>query len=89
MKEIGRWNFPETPEEAKTWKPVETHHALAMRVLAVAHTRVEGTWCAYIDAVDGHNHDFETEDVFHNGEKLTEKVALALFPMFENVPYAY
>jgi hypothetical protein len=61
---------------------------LSARVLAVARTRVEGTWAAYIDAVAGVNHDYEKDVVLRNGDKLTEELAIAIFPEFKDVPYA-
>lgn len=67
----------------------QTYRALAMRVLAVAHTRVEGTWAAYCDAVPGMNHDREQDAVLKTGDKLSETVARALFPRFEKLPYAH
>ena len=92
-KALGKYEFvfPETPEEAKTWKEdgyVKVHRVPARRVMAVAHTRIEGAWCAYIDAVPGMNHDNEWQEVLKTGDKLSEKVALAMFPMFEGIPYA-
>ena len=90
MKTIGKLvdHFPETPDECQTWKPITVRSALAMEVLAVAHTRIEGAWCAYIDAVPGQDHAIETKPVLSHGNKLGETVALVLFPMFDGVPYA-
>lgn len=68
--------------------PYQRHYALAMRVLAVATTRVEGTWCAYCDAVPGNHHDYEMSEVLDHGDKLGEEVARVLFPEMEGVPYA-
>ena len=81
-------HFPETHEECKEWNSVQYSRALAMRVLAVAHTRIEGAWSAYCDAVPGKNHRDEEEAVLQRGDKLCEKVALALFPIFKGIPYA-
>jgi len=72
----------------QTWKPFTIRHALAMQVLCVAHTRVEGCWSAYCDAVPGWDHALEQEAVLQRGEKLEEKVALAIFPQFTGIPYA-
>jgi hypothetical protein len=63
------------------------YRALAQHVLAVATTRVDG-WCAYIDAVPGHRHSEEYGEVLKHGDKLPEKVARALFPAYEEIPYA-
>lgn len=88
MKTAGKFVFPENCDEARDWEPVERYCALARRVLCVAHTRVEGTWSAYCDAVPGQRHELETEPVLAHGCKLDESVARALFPQFEGVPYA-
>ena len=90
MLSIGKydWKFPETPEEADVWKPEVRVIALGRRVLVVANTRQEGMWCAYCAAVTGMNHEHEFEEVRRHGDKLEEKLALAIFPSFEGVPYA-
>jgi len=62
--------------------------AFAMRVLAVATTRIEGKWSAYIDAVPGYNHDAEFLPVLQEGEKLSEPIARIMFPEFNPIPYA-
>ena len=72
----------------ETWTPVVTRRALARRVLAIARTRIEGSWAAYIDAVPGINHELEQDEVLHNGEKLMEETARSLFPSFNEIPYA-
>lgn len=61
--------------------------ALDIRVLVVAHRRVEGSWCAYIKNVPGDNHMDELEEVSAHGSKLPEAVARAIFPHIEG-PYA-
>lgn len=81
-------HFPETPEECREWRSLTLRRAMAMRVLAVAHTRIEGTWSAYCDAVPGEDHSLEEEGVLRRGDKLDESVALALFPQFKGIPYA-
>lgn len=85
-----RWkeHFPENPEQAKNWVPIVHRHELSMVVVAVARTRIEGAWGAYIDAVPGYDHDAEQDKVLSNGTKLREDVARVLFPEFEGVPYA-
>lgn len=88
MKTIGHYNFPTTAEEAGVWKPVLAARALAPQVVAVAKTRVEGAWTAYIDAVPGKCHVGEREEVLRTGTKLPENVARALFPLFDKLPYA-
>lgn len=61
---------------------------LSKRVLAVARTRIEGKWAAYIDSVPGHSHEEEMDEVLRSGVKLPIEVAKSLFPEFENIPYA-
>lgn len=61
---------------------------LARRVLVVAAPRVEGAWKAYIDAVPGMNHPEEVDEVLRVGATVPEAVARAMFPSFEDVPYA-
>lgn len=73
---------------ASEFTPVIRRRALASRVLVVARTRIEGTWAAYCDAVPGYDHDNEERAVLLRGDKLPERVAAALFPEFDGVPYA-
>ena len=63
--------------------------ALDSTVLVVAVKRIPGEWCAYIKGVPGENHERELKDVRSFGAKLPERLALAMFPQFEGVPYAY
>lgn len=82
-------HFP-TPgdvEACKAWRPYRTWSALATTVLCAATTRIEGTWTAYCRDVPGIRHDAEVEDVFEWGDKLPERIARAIFPVFEGVPY--
>lgn len=72
----------------ETWRPRIVIHALASRVLAVARTRIEGTWCAYIDAVPGEDHNAEYREVLYGGAKLPPEIARILFPQFADIPYA-
>ncbi len=85
-----RWreHFPTTLEEAKKWQRYTARYALASKVLTVATTRIDGTWKAYCDAVPGEDHHAEKGEVLRHGDPLREKVARALFPEFEEVPYA-
>jgi hypothetical protein len=84
-------HFPPPIGEAapSSWSPIIRKRALAVRVLAVANTRIEGAWCAYVDAVPGINHDHEIEDVRRRGAKLSEDLARVLFSEFQDIPYAY
>ena len=70
------------------WKPDVQYRALSPTVLAVSRTRIEGTWAAYVDSVPGVNHDLETQPVLNQGAKLPEPVARALWPEYQDLPYA-
>ena len=74
--------------KATEFKPEIRRRALAMRVLAVAQTRIEGAWKAYVDAVPGIRHVDEISGVLQNGTELREEMARLLFPEFDDVPYA-
>ena len=63
--------------------------ALHNDVLVVAVKRVEGTWCAYIKAVPGDNHEREKHEVSRRGGKLPEHLALVVFPRFKGTSYAW
>lgn len=88
MKTIGGMNFPETMVESQNFKRETRVIALAYNVLAVATTRREGKWSAYIASVPGQNHDDEWEEVVRQGVKLPKGIAEAIFPTFKDVPYA-
>lgn len=88
LPEPWRSHFPKSREEAAAWRPMQKRLALAGRVLVVAHTRIECAWCAYVDAVQGYNHDYEEQGVLDNGDKLSESLARAMFSMFDGVEYA-
>ncbi len=88
MNDIAGYSFPETQEECNGWKPYVLRVALNRDVLAVAKTRIEGQWGAYIGAVSGANHDDEQEQVLREGGKLSPEVARVLFPQFACIPYA-
>lgn len=88
MKTIGNFAFPETMDEGAAWHPCVCSVPLASRVMAVMRTRIEGAWAAYIDAVPGHNHEFERDDVLADGDKLPEDIARAIFPIAKGLDYA-
>jgi hypothetical protein len=81
-------HFPTTPDEARAFQPLIQRRALHRCVLAVARSRIECAWAAYIANVPGYDHAAETEPVLDTGDKIPEAVARALFPIFEGVPYA-
>lgn len=60
------------------------YFALASRVLAVAKQGGRGDdWSAYIDAVDGKDHDQEWQKVVTHGTKLFYAYAKVMFPDFD------
>lgn len=77
----------EADQSLEKWTPVVRKVALASRVLAVAQTRIEGAWSAYIDAVPGMDHEQECQYVLDYGTKLDERIARAIFPQFNEIPY--
>lgn len=89
LPEPYRSHFPTDVESAREFQPHVTSRALASRVLVVAKTRIECAWCAYCDAVPGEDHSRELDAVLRHGSKLDERIARALFPQFEGIPYAY
>lgn len=76
--------------ERVPWQRSIKYVALDTRVLAVAATRVEGAWAAYIGPVAGNSHDNEKYEVLQSGTKLPEKIARAIFSSFNvlDLPYA-
>ncbi len=88
MHEIAGYEFPDNPIDRDAWKPIVHRRALHHDVIAVACTRAEGAWAAYIGAVPGQNHDDEQDAVLREGGKLPADVAKVLFPRFALIPYA-
>lgn len=80
-------HFPTGPEEARGWKPIVSYKAMHQKVIVAAQTRIEGAWSAYCGPVPGMCHDDEYQLVLDTGDKMSKKVAEALFPEFEGVPY--
>lgn len=81
-------HFPKTTEEVKLWKPTVKYRSLDRRIIVVATTRIEGSWSAYIGAVDGLCHDKEYFEVLKNGAKLDENIARSIFFEFTDIPYS-
>ena len=79
---------PENQSECRGWEPQVAVFALSSKVLAVANTRVEGCWKAYIDAVPGKNHDEEWKDVRGRGVALPHEIAKVIFPGFAAIRYS-
>jgi hypothetical protein len=88
MNKIGIFNFPTTSEEADTWQPYFTYTALHRNVLLVAKTRIEAQWACYCTPVPGINHSKEYHNWDFDGTKVSEAIALAAFPQFNDLPYA-
>ena len=90
MRRLGQLDFPDKDDQAETvaWTASIIVRALNRDVLAVAVSRIEGAWKAYIGAVAGRNHDEEWLEIRRSGATLPETVALAIFPEFAGVPYA-
>lgn len=88
MKTIGYLKFPETPDEAATWKPHITYLPLHSRVLFVAKTRIEGEWACYCTPVPGMSHEEEKHLWQFDGVKVQESIARATFPQFVEIPYS-
>lgn len=94
MRQIGNFEFPDLPTDGTTriecdkWKHSVRLYPLHQYVLVVAHTRIEGKWCAYCKNVPGINHRDEFEWVLLHGDKLGKELAEFMFPIFEGIPYA-
>ncbi len=88
LEEPWRSHFPKSPKEAQEFAPWIDRVALSCNVLVVANTRVECAWCAYCSAVRGYDHGLEQQAVLDHGDKLPERIARAIFPRFESIPYA-
>ena len=57
------------------------YRALSSRVLVVAVCNPDiMDWAAYCDAVPGHNHDDEVDEVARVGNKIRQDIATLLFP---------
>jgi len=81
-------HFKDSTVRSGYWEKMTQHRGMSMKVLAVANTRIEGAWCAYVDAVPGMSHEDEAAEVLAHGSKLDEDVARALFPGFRDLYYA-
>ena len=88
LPEPYRSHFPKNYFEAAHFEPMIRTMALDRCVLAVAITRVEGSWCAYISDVPGESHEREKAIVLERGAKIPPRIARAMFPFFDDIPYA-
>lgn len=86
--ERGLEPWPEGCTEHLFLSVVDFHY-LAPQVVAVAQTRIEGTWKAYIDAVGPYTeHEMSVKQVLERGTALPERVARVLFQRFVGLKYA-
>lgn len=61
------------------------YKALSQHVIAVAVINTDvRDWAAYIDAVPGYNHEEEYMLIVSYGNKLSRKIAEAIFPEISN-----
>ena len=88
LPEPMRSHFPKNAEEAQGFVPRQSRLSLGGNVLAVARTRINCAWAAYIDSVPGNDHCVEAPRVLKWGVKLPEEIARSMFPEFEGVRYA-
>lgn len=89
MTTIAGFTFPSTPEEAGDWQPYMDYRSLAQGVLLVAKTRIEGSWSCYCVKSPGQNHDREMHMWQDHGTKVSEHIARAAHPQFDELPYDY
>lgn len=61
--------------------------ALSPTVLAVATIGEVNDWSAYIDSVEGQNHEKEYTKVAKEGSKLTREIAEVIFPEIKDMNY--
>jgi len=74
-----------------SFMPVVKIVALSPTVLCAATTRVDGTWIAYVNSVQGLDYNTEHQGVLNVGAKLTESVAREIFSGYgslRNMKYA-
>ena len=82
------FEWPIGPAYTSVWAKQYAVVALHHQILAVAVTRIEEKWKAYVAPVAGINHDDEWKEVWQHGAQLPEDVAAALFPGFATLTYA-
>lgn len=80
LEEKKEEGMPKGVFELKQGKKYQ-RYILARRVMAVAvYDEKVGDWAAYVDAVPGHRHEEEWQEVVDHGLKLPKRVAEVLFP---------
>ena len=66
---------------------VVDYQTLSPNVLAVARVRADKTWTAYIGATSEPDHRTAIWYVLSHGSPLPEGIALAIFPLGQNLTY--
>ena len=91
MRRLGQLDFPdqESREESQAWRPIIRVVELSPSVIAVARTRIEGAWKAYCDTIKGVDRLANYNAVLDYGCAVSEPIARAMFPEFDDVPYAH
>ena len=88
-KTIGGHLFPANRVAGCIWEPAIFHRSVGPEIVAVAKSRIEGKWRAYIATTTEANHDNAIEATINWGIPVDEKLARGLFPVeFTEVPYA-
>ena len=88
MKTIANIDFPTQPDEFAKWKPQIRHVALHRKFLAVAVPRIEGTWKCFGVSAPGLDHHSEEAAWEYDGCEMPERIARAIFPRYDEIPYA-
>lgn len=89
MVVVNHFGAEEAAEPNRLAVGYKRFHALHSNVLCFAQVRVEGAWDAYCFPVPGINHHKEWPLWQKHGNKMDERIALAIFPEFAGLPYAY
>lgn len=79
MRTIGNFDFPDTSDDARVWEARVFAEHLSPEVMAVARTRIEGRWSAYVAPIDSDDKDALSK-VLRWGTKMREPHARAIFP---------
>lgn len=76
----------------KAWKPKIIQRSLgqfgALWITAVARTRIEGSWGAYVGITTGDYPEIEQKRILDHGAKLRSEVADAIFPELAAIRYS-
>lgn len=76
----------------KKWKPKIASHEFGnfggLMITAVARTRIDGSWRAYIGVTTGDYPEIESKRILSHGAKLAADTARTIFKKFDKLPYA-